>query len=314
MWQLYNRTLDKFWRLNATSYTTGIAAAKTAGDDLGFRFNPTYRNLYAAMQDPSQRQVLIDAATSKVATWNAKVGMFKSVDFRPSTSGNPQANFPVLIDHNMDLELVYWAAKQTGNQSWIDKANAHLAKVVQTFIRPDGGTIQWGYFFDQTGAFVSGETRQGLSNTSTWSRGQTWLIYTLTNAYAETGRADFLAAAKKVANYYLAHLPGDSIPYWDFNAPVTATTPRDTSAGAVAASALLKLASLIPTDPDSATYRAASYATIASLISPTYLTEGTGSRGILAHGAKYIAQGISDNSLIYGDYYLLEALNRYSVL
>ena len=129
--------------------------------------------------------------------------MFRSVHFDPSKSGNPDANFPVLIDHTMDLELVYWAAKSSGNLQWIDMANSHLEKVIADFIRPDGGTIQWGYFNEDTGAFVASQTRQGYADSTTWSRGQAWLLYSLVNAYAETGRADFLAAAKKVANYWL---------------------------------------------------------------------------------------------------------------
>jgi uncharacterized protein YyaL (SSP411 family) len=240
--------------------------------------------------------------------------MFKTLTFIPSHSGNPVANFMVLLDESMDMELIYDAAKLTGNQSWIEKANAHLAKMIQTMIRPDGGTIQLGYFNGATGGFVSGETKQGLKDTSTWSRGQAWMMYSLTNAYEQTGRADFLAAAKKVSNYYIAHLPPDYIPYWDFNATITSTTPRDSSAAATAASALLKLASLIPGTAEAATYKAAAENTLSWLCSPKYLAEGTASHGILLHGARWVAKGTTDNSLIYGDYYFLEALQRYGTL
>jgi unsaturated chondroitin disaccharide hydrolase len=314
LWQMHKITLGKSWRLRATSYTTPIAASKGEADDSGFRFDPSFWNLYNSTHMPADKQTLIDAATAKIATFSGKVGMFKTLTFIPSHSGNPVANFMVLLDESMDMELIYDAAKLTGNQSWIEKANAHLAKMIQTMIRPDGGTIQLGYFNGATGGFVSGETKQGLKDTSTWSRGQAWMMYSLTNAYEQTGRADFLAAAKKVSNYYIAHLPPDYIPYWDFNATITSTTPRDSSAAATAASALLKLASLIPGTAEAATYKAAAENTLSWLCSPKYLAEGTASHGILLHGARWVAKGTTDNSLIYGDYYFLEALQRYGTL
>src|SRR5581483_1646388 len=158
--------------------------------------------------------------------------------------------------------------------------------------------------------FVEGETKQGLSNQSTWARGQGWAIYSLTEAYAATGRADFLAAAKKVADFYIAHLPPDFVPYWDFNAKVTSTTPRDTAAAAVATSGLLKLASLLQqAGQDGSSYKQAAEGAINSLCSSAYLAEGSSSHGILLHGAKWVAKGLTDNTLVYGDYYFLEALN-----
>jgi hypothetical protein len=123
--------------------------------------------------------------------------MFRSVHADPSRSGDPNADFPVLIDHDMDLELVYWAARASGHLEWIDTANSHLSKVIQNMIRPDGGTYQFGFFNAATGAFVHGQTRQGYADNTTWSRGESWLLYTLANAYAETGRVDFSRQRRK---------------------------------------------------------------------------------------------------------------------
>src|SRR5205085_2703575 len=100
-----------------------------------------------------------------------------------------------------------------------------------------------------------------------------------------------------------------------FNAKIDSSTPRDSSAAACATSALLKLASLLSTsDPTAeAKYKSAAEGAINSLTT-TYLAEGSTSHGILLHGAKWVAKGLTDNSLIYGDYYFLEALNRYATL
>jgi hypothetical protein len=311
MWQLQRRTAEKFWRIQATAWTGGVASQTRATDDLAFRFMPTYLNLYRAMQRKSDRLIIQAAAASKVATFDPIVGMFRSVHGDASKSGNPLANFPVLIDHTMDLELVYWAAKASGNLQWIDMGNSHLSKVIQNLIRPDGGTYQFGYFNETTGAFVHGQTRQGYADSTTWSRGQAWLLYSLANAYVETGRADFLAAAKRVANYWLAHVGGDTVPNWDFDAPASAGAFKDSSAAAIAASAFVKLSAAISGTPDGIRYRAAAEATLSSLASPAYLNSTGAGRGILLHGAKWVTHGSTDNSLIYGDYYFLEAINRY---
>ena len=192
-------------------------------------------------------------------------------------------------------------------------ANSHLEKVIAHFIRPDGGTIQWGYFNEDTGAFVASQGRQGYGDDTTWSRGQSWLLYSLVNAYAETGRADFLAAAKKVADYWLARVGADMVPNWDFDAPASAGVFKDSSAAAVAASAFLTLGSAIAGTPNGIRYRAAAEATLSSLASANYLDASAG-RGLLKHGARWVAKGNVDDSLIYGDYYFLEAINRYNGL
>jgi hypothetical protein len=315
LWQMYNRTLSKSWRLAAAPLTEALAAGKNAADDTGFRFLTTFLPLYNTMQNPADKQVLIDAANAKLATFNSKVGMFKTQAYQAPTSGNKSADFMVLLDHSMDTALLYTVGQMTNNQTMINDANSHMSKLIQTMIRPDGGTFQLGYYNSTTGNFVEGETKQGLSNDSTWARGQAWAIYSLTTAYAFTGRSDFLAAAKKVADFYIAHLPADYIPYWDFNAKVTSTTPRDTSAAAVATSALLQLASLLKqAGQDDTAYKQAAEGAINSLCSPGYLAEGSTSHGILLHGAKWVAKGMTDNTLVYGDFYFLEALNRYATL
>ena len=310
LWETDQHFGKKTLQKTAEQLTRGLDQEDTAGDDLAFRFLPTDGQMFAATGDPASKQILIDAAASKIKTFDKTVEMFRSVDGRTSTSGNAKANFSVLIDHTMDLELVYQAAKLANRPDWTAKANDHLAKLARTMVRADGSTVQWGYFDDKTGQFVDGETRQGLSNSSTWSRGQAWAITSFTAAAEATGRSDFLADARKTADYFIAHLPSDGVPYWDFNAPVTPTTPRDSSAAAVAADALLRLAKLLP-GTDGATYFNAAVHILTSLASPAYLAGGTSSPGILLHGARYVPKDQSDGALIFGDYYFLDAINRY---
>jgi unsaturated chondroitin disaccharide hydrolase len=294
-----------------------IAGQTSKVDDLTFRILNSFRPLYERTGNASYRQVILDAAASKNTQWNETVGAFRT-PWRKSTSGDSRANFGVLMDQSMDMELMFWAAKQTGNQQYYDRAVRHLQTVAANLIRSDGGSFHWAYFYDQTGQFISGETYQGYADTSTWARGQAWGIYSFTMAYRETGRAEFLAAARKMADYFLDHLPADHVPFWDFNDPAAPNTYRDSSAAAIAASGLLELSTLLRAGGAVAAadgYLADAKDVLGSLSSGAYLARGTASRGVLLHGALNVpANTGTDSSLIFGDYYFLEAINRYAAL
>ncbi len=314
LWQAYEESGSRVLEKAAIKLTGDLTPQSSAPNDDGFLFMPTDGLEYLINGTAAAKQVLIDAASSKVANFDPNVGMFQTVDGQPSTSGNPLANFNVLLDDSMSVELVYKAASLAGKTAWIKEANEHMAKLETTLVRPDGSTCQEGYFNKKTGDFIDGETKQGYSNSSCWARGQAWAMYSFTAAYAARGRPDFLATAEKLSNYFIDHLPADGIPYWDFNAPVTTTTPKDSSAAAVAADALLRLAKLIPGTADATLYQNTAEKILATLASPAYLAEGTKSSGILLHGALWVAKGESDESLSFGDYYFLDALNRYEGL
>ncbi|HRX87686.1 MAG TPA: hypothetical protein P5572_21885, partial [Phycisphaerae bacterium] len=175
-----------------------------------------------------------------------------------------------------------------------------------------GGVDGWIRMFDTaTGAFIRNGTFNGYAVNSTWSRGQAWGIHGFTTVYRETHDPQFLTAAKRMADYFIAHVPADRVPPWDFDAP-GASEPRDSSAAAIAASGLLELGHVAPDAADRAYYRAAGEDILKSLCTDAYLSNGVASAGVLLHGTynKNFNQAI-DASLIWGDYYLMQALARY---
>jgi unsaturated chondroitin disaccharide hydrolase len=100
-------------------------------------------------------------------------------------------------------------------------------------------------------------------------------------------------------------------------------TLRDSSAAAIAASGLIELAGQVPDAADRARYLAAAEAILHCLIaydgpdadsSPDYLCAAseTTDPGILKAGS--VRWGEANRSLIYGDFYFLEALARYEAL
>jgi unsaturated chondroitin disaccharide hydrolase len=316
-WQMFAATGNTFWSDKGKAWTLGLDSQKNQIGDLAFRLMTTYLPLYNLTKNDAYRQVLLTAAASKNKMWNQNVGAFEST-WRESSSGDPHADFGLLMDMTTDMQLMLWAAQQTGNQTYYDRAISHTRQVIAHLLRPDGSSYQWAYFDGSTGEFISGENYQGLNNGSTWSRGESWAVYALSAIARTTGLPDILAGAQKAADYFISHLPADSIPYWDFNDPKIPNTFRDSSAAAVTADGLIDLSTQM-TDPAQALkYRTAAEKILKSLVSKTYFAEGSVSHGILLHGAQNVPNDPNgygnDVSLIFGDYYFLEAINRYRAL
>ncbi|MNI79304.1 Unsaturated glucuronyl hydrolase [compost metagenome] len=117
-----------------------------------------------------------------------------------------------------------------------------------------------------------------------------------------------MSAARKVAQFFLDHLPADGVPYWDFRLPAEAQgMPRDSSAAAIAASGLLDLAAALPAEEGNEYIKRAE--TILRSLYDNYGAWETDEEGLLLHATGYFLRDIYvDLPLIYGDYYFVEAL------
>src|SRR5262249_42038345 len=159
------------------------------------------------------------------------------------------------IDTMMNLPLLWWAARETGDARYSAAAAAHAAATAEHFFRPDGSTYHIATHRPETGAPRRRGRFQGSGDESCWARGQSWAISGFAIAYRETGDAQFLAAADRAARYFLARLPSDGVPYWDFDDPAIPRVPRDSSALAIAIQGLLELAELHPAPAQARSYR-----------------------------------------------------------
>ncbi|OLD58487.1 MAG: hypothetical protein AUI33_17580 [Ignavibacteria bacterium 13_1_40CM_2_61_4] len=250
--------------------------------------------------------MVIQGARSLATRYSPIVGCTRSWNNR---------HFPVIIDNMMNLEILFWAARHGGDPAWYDMAVSHALKTRQNHVRADGSTYQVVDYDPNTGAVLAKETVQGYSTESTWSRGQALAVYGFTMTYRETGDTRFLDTARQVADYFVDHLPADRVPYWDFEAPNIPNEKKDSSAAAIAASGLLELSTLVPEGASRTRYREAAFQILESLCSPAYLAEGTTSSGILLHGVgNKPSNSEVDVSLIYGDYYFIEALMRHEAI
>jgi unsaturated chondroitin disaccharide hydrolase len=85
--------------------------------------------------------------------------------------------------------------------------------------------------------------------------------------------------------------------------------PKDSSAGAIAASGLLLLAEKVPAT-EAATYQRVGENLLESLFKNYGDWEGN-EEGLILHGTSHFPEGkYTDNPLIYGDYYFVEGIAR----
>ncbi|SDF73015.1 Glycosyl Hydrolase Family 88 [Massilia sp. PDC64] len=315
LWYLFEATGDATWKTAAMRYTALTAPAKfdKSQHDLGFMLGAGYGNGLRLVDDAATRVAYRDAllagATTLITRFNPKVGSIQSWDLWPNTTWA----FPVIIDNMMNLELLMWASKAANEPRYREIAIAHADTALKNHFRPDGSSFHLVDYDPNTGAVRARVTVQGYANDSAWARGQAWGLYGYTMMYRETRKDDYLRQAHKIARFYTTHprLPADKVPYWDFDDPAIPDAPRDASAAAIAASALLELATFSDRET-AARYRDFAEQTLRSLSSDTYLARPGDNGGFLlkhATGHKPAKSEI-DVPLNYADYYFLEALLR----
>jgi uncharacterized protein YyaL (SSP411 family) len=214
----------------------------------------------------------------------------------------------------MNLELLFEAAKISGNKRFYEIALSHAKNTLKNQYREDGSSYHVVNYNSKTGEVISRETSQGYSDESAWARGQAWGLYGFTLAYRETKEIIFLEQAEKIANYFLKNLPEDKIPVWDFHAPKSQYELKDASASAIAASSLLELS--LYSKKNRSQYYTTAKEILETLSSPAFFAnEKTNGNFLLKHsvGNKPLNKEI-DAPTIYADYYFLEALLKLNAI
>lgn len=217
----------------------------------------------------------------------------------------------MIIDCNLNLPLLYWATRETGDPRFAAAADQHLEQAARLLVRPDASTFHTYYVDTVTGEPRYGSTHQGFSDDSSWARGQAWGIYGFALAWRHTGKAIYLDLASRLANHFLNRLPTDGICCWDLIFTQDEGVERDSSAAAVAACGLLELAQALPlSDTLRETYNAWAVAIVRTL-GDDYLAPLDGSNALLLHGVYHMPNKAGvDEACIWGDYFYLEALTR----
>lgn len=311
LWRLYEATGDTLLKHYARDYTLRVEKEQynKGNHDVGFMLYCSFGNGYRLTGDEKYKKVLLKGAESLSTRYKDHIGLIRSWDFNKAVW-----QYPVIIDNMMNLELLEWASKNSGNSRMAEIARSHADLTMKNHFRPDYSCWHVVSYDTITGQPEKKHTRQGYSHESSWSRGEAWALYGYAMMYRETRQVRYLAQAKNIANYILTHprMPDDGIPYWDYDAPDIPDAYRDASAGAIMASAFIELSTL--TDGKlSQEYLAMAEKQLKTLTSPEYLAEpGTNGNFILKHSVGSLTEHSEvDVPLTYADYYYVEALLRY---
>ena len=300
--EMYKEAMKRITIMDKEQYNTRT-------HDLGFMMYCSYGNLHRLEPKETYKQILINSARSLATRFNPKVGCIRSWGRSEDTT-----MFRVIIDNMMNLELLFWAAKETGDKSLRDVAITHANTTMKNHFRPDYSSYHVVVYNPQTGAIMRKQTAQGTSDESAWARGQSWGLYGYVLMYRETKDPKYLEQAQRIAKFILNHpnLPADKIPYWDYNAPGIPNTNRDASSASVMASALVELAGYSKADL-SQKYLSTVRTILQTLASPEYkAATGTNGGFILKHSVAHLPRGTEvDSPLPYADYYYIETLQRY---
>ncbi|RSM12469.1 hypothetical protein CDV31_006310 [Fusarium ambrosium] len=247
--------------------------------DMGFIMLPHMRPRWELYHDKKALESIITSARNLATRFSLVVGAIRSWDediWLLVTSGRgKRGDYIVIIDSMCNLDLLFYAASQTGDVYLAQVAETHARTLLQSHIRPEPNSARNGYsgllyssfhvanFSWSTGEILERLTAQGHSPTSTWSRGQAWAILGYAQTYMWTRKSEFLQVACGLAEFFLLKMEtapdcveinirgpngslkkaGRYVPMWDFSAPSEEFSPplRDTSAGVCAANGLLIL-------------------------------------------------------------------------
>ena len=309
LWMLYENTGNQQLRQYAEMYTDRVEPAKrvTNTHDLGFMLYCSFGQGYRLTGNRHYLDVIKEGTQSLLTRWNDRLGVIKSWE------SGPKWQYPVIIDNMMNLEMLCFMTRETGDRRYERIAERHANTTIKNHFREDYSTYHVVSYDTITGQPHAKNTHQGYADGSSWARGQAWGLYGYTMMYRETLNPRYLHQAQQIGKFLMNHprLPEDKVPYWDYDAPDIPNAKRDASAAAIMASALIELSQLDPSEL-APQWLALAKKQLRTLSAPEYLAkEGEQGGFIIKHGVGFQRAGAEvDVPLTYGDYYYVEALMR----
>ena len=307
LWLAYAATGDGDLSAHAESLLATFSERLEEGvhitHDLGFLFTLSARAQWQMTEHERARQLALRAANELMQRYRPAGRYIQAW----GEVGDSKEGGRTIIDTMMNLPLLFWASEQTGDPAYRGAALAHAETSRQHLLRPDGASYHT-FFFDQaSGQPLGPRTHQGYADDSLWARGQAWAIFGFAVAADWCRDESLLDASRRAARRFTAELPPDGVPTWDLRLPGDAPQYRDSSAGAIATSGLLRLAGLLDGAERDEFHRSA-LVLLDALVANCCETEPEG-QGLLRDGTYHAHKGWGvEEYLICGDYFFLEAL------
>ena len=316
LWQMYSATEDEIYKETAEGVEERLAGLldtfESLDHDIGFLFLPSAVANYRKTGNKDARRRGLHAANilagrfnpvgKFIRAWNGSVG---------PVLGEKESSGGMIIDCMMNIPLLYWAAKETGDPRFHHVAVSHAKTAQQYIVREDGSCNHIVVFDPQTGEFLDNPGGQGFEQGSAWSRGQSWAVYGFSLSYRHTGDESFLNTAKRCAHYCISNLAVNGwLPLVDYRAPKE-PLKYDSTAGMITVCGLLELAEHV------GEYEKNLYTTAALNIlkacDAKFSNWDPEADSIVDGGTFFYHDPEGKNTeipIIYADYYFIEALLR----
>ncbi|MEN3281403.1 MAG: unsaturated chondroitin disaccharide hydrolase [Solirubrobacteraceae bacterium] len=261
--------------------------------------------------DQEAHAIALAGAAGLLGSYNEQAGII------PLGAEAEEAHSVGVNETNIDgvsaSALLLWAADQTDDRASREAGRSHAVRHIELCLRDDGSVAQSATFDARSGRCLRRYTHKGYTDESTWARAQAWGLLGFALAAGRLpDEPQLVSACERIADWWIDHIPDGLVARWDFDVPANQRAENDTSATAITAAAMLKLAALVGDPAKSKRYRSFAHATVDAL-TDGFLTACAAAdarpAGMLTEACYDHRIGLATNSeLIWGDYFLLEAL------
>ena len=307
MWLLYQDTKEEKYAQIARASEKKLEKCFDAfyglHHDVGFMFLPTSVANYRLTGNEDAKRNAMHAANLLAGRFNP-VGRFIRAW---NTNGDNDVRGWAIIDSMLNLSLLYWASRESGDPRFRHIAVMHADTTLASFIRDDGSVCHIVEFDPETGERLKSYGGQGYAHGSSWTRGHGWALYGFANSYAHTKKQAYLDAAKQVAHYCIANLREDGIVPVDFRQPAEPAW-EDSCGACIIADGLLEIARFVPENEKEMYTRAAVKILRAIVEMRADWTENCDA--IVQNCTAAYHDGKHHFPMVYADYFLIEALYK----
>lgn len=308
LWLAYAVTGDEIFRQEAerklASFEYRLVNRIDESHDLGFLYSLSARAQWQMTGDLAARQLGIDAAERLITRFHPKGEFIQAW----GVMNDPVEGGRMIVDCLMNLPLLFWASYETGDPKYAEVASKHAHTTLRFLVRDGDRTYHTFFFNQETGEPIGGKTAQGFADDSLWSRGQAWAIYGFALAADWTGDTAFLDISIRLAERFWTELGSELVPLWDFRVTPDGPQKRDSSAGAIAACGMFKLATLVKDAAQAATFKGRAEKMTTRLTEACFETSPE-AWGLLRDSSYSVpANRAVEQFMPFGDYYYLESL------
>lgn len=305
MWQLYHATGDEKYReaalINEEKLDQNFMEPMGMDHDSGFKWLPTSVAHYQIDRNKESWKRGLLAANDMAGRFNP-VGEY----IRAWNDDGDGSNAGVaIIDCLMNLPLLYWASAVSSDPRFYHIARKHADTVIKYFQRQDGSVIHIGKFNPLTGEFLESVGGQGLGRGTSWTRGQSWAVYGFTLSYLHTRSETYVKAAERVADYVLTQIPDTYIIPVDFSQTKDCEW-EDSTAAAIFACGLIELSRVCDEQKKETYYNTA--LKLLEVLCRMRVNYDLSADHLLENCTAAYHDPNHNFAIIYGDYFLIEAL------